>query len=135
MKVTLNNHERERKALQSRTLIFRVFLIPGAAMQMFLIGLVFAIPIVAILADTYIKAKKLDAQSGLGRADSRQMEALQKEVRSLLDENRRLQERVHNLETIVTDVDFDVLPPPLMDERASSERAERLAKRFLKKQV
>lgn len=66
-----------------------------------------AVPVVAILADTYLKAKQLDAY----RAQDGDSYDLEKDVEELRIANQRLQERIHNLEVILTDASFQ-LPDP-----------------------
>jgi phage shock protein B len=63
--------------------------------------LIFSIPLVAILSGTYLKAKKL---KGSTLTDEERQQ-----IREVLAENKKLQSRVENLETIVAEVDLDLL--------------------------
>jgi len=61
--------------------------------------MIFGIPITAIICSTYIKSKKLNMQNGTDKG-------MQREFMELRNENRRLRERVENLELIVSDPDL-----------------------------
>jgi cell division protein FtsB len=67
------------------------------------------IPIVAILSDTYIKAKKLELEKLYGKGKYKELEVLQKEVERLSQENTQLKERMQNIETIVTFPDWEMM--------------------------
>lgn len=64
--------------------------------------MVFGIPLTAILSHTWLKAKKMEAERGLGHADMQLLQALK-------NENEELRNRIENLETILSDVDLDLL--------------------------
>ncbi len=64
--------------------------------------MVFGIPITAIISHTWLKAKKMDAERGLGQADLQLLQALK-------NENEELRNRIENIETILSDVDLDLL--------------------------
>jgi hypothetical protein len=84
------------------------------------------LPITAVVADTYLKGKRLGGgQSG---GDVRKLAA---ELERIKAENAQLKERMHNVETIVTSRDYDALPPP-DDEYSIAKKAEILSKQIEK---
>lgn len=93
-----------------------------------IVGLVMLLPITAVLADTYLKGKRLGGFQGVGNGD---VKKLVTELERLKTENAQLKERMHNVETIVTSHDYDALPPP-EDEYSISRKAEVLSKRIEK---
>ncbi len=69
---------------------------------MLAILMVFGIPITAILSHTYLKAKKISAGIGMNNAERAALARLQQE-------NNELRQRLENIETIVSDINIDLL--------------------------
>lgn len=86
-------------------------------------GMALSIPIVAILADAYLKGKRIT-----GGAD---VSGLQKQIEQLKKENTDLRERLHHVETIVTSRDYEALPPAY-DDLTIAKKSEILAERVRK---
>jgi uncharacterized protein YlxW (UPF0749 family) len=66
-----------------------------------IISAIMSVPIVAILAGTLTKIKKLELEKSKGQHDP-QVAQLVHSVNLLVKENQELKQRVENLETIVT---------------------------------
>lgn len=71
--------------------------------DIFIMGIIMAVPITAILSATFLKYKRLELHHGKenGQA-SRKVEQLAQMVQALAKENAELRQRIENLEIIVT---------------------------------
>ncbi|MCB0516919.1 MAG: hypothetical protein R2798_11050 [Chitinophagales bacterium] len=89
--------------------------------------LVFLIPIIAILAGVYqkIRTKELEMSQATGEV----MDITQK-LTSLQQENKQLQQRIENLETIITHLDENVLLLNAVTKDSSPEKVEKLAQKM-----
>ena len=86
----------------------------------FILLVIFSVPLAGIVSGTYLKAKKLQAESG-GGSDMAQR------VKLLEDENARVNKRLETLETIVTSERWDHLARPDEYGVKAEEAAEQLA--------
>ena len=92
--------------------------------------LIFSIPIIGILTHAYLKNRQIELQN-LKKLNDDEKQKLVEQVTQLLGKNQQLQERIENLETIITSKDWDFLPPA-SDTRSSEQKAKDLAKRISK---
>ncbi len=85
--------------------------------------LIAAIPITAILADAYIKSRRIQGHPADVQYVTKQLETLRKE-------NEELKQRVLNLEIIISSVDVLQLPPKKPEETYAA-KVEKAAQRLL----
>lgn len=70
--------------------------------------LIFLIPISAIVGAYYYKIQKLKLESGGMNPQNALTNDELRRIRETLDQNKQLQERVQNLETIITSLDREI---------------------------
>lgn len=99
------------------------------SISLFVIALVFSVPIIAIISQTYLKAKGVEEHKDkIGKKDlARLLEAME----SMNEENKILRKRVENLETIVANENW--LEKITLPENTSQKEIEKLAKLLKKK--
>lgn len=99
------------------------------SISLFVIALVFSVPIIAIISQTYLKAKGADEQRDkIGKKDlAKLLEAME----SMNEENKILRKRVENLETIVANENW--IEKLTLPENTSQKDIEKLAKLLKKK--
>ncbi len=96
---------------------------------MLTIILVFSIPIVAILSQTYLKAKNGDSEKN--KIGKKELAALLEAMQEVNEENKVLRKRIENLETIVASEDW--IEKIKLPENTSQKDIEKLAKLLKKK--
>ncbi len=96
---------------------------------MLTIILVFSIPIVAILSQTYLKAKSGDAEKN--KIGKKELATLLEAMQEVNEENKVLRKRIENLETIVASEDW--IEKIKLPENTSQKDIEKLAKLLKKK--
>jgi hypothetical protein len=96
---------------------------------MLTIILVFSIPIVAILSQTYLKAKNGDAEKN--KIGKKELATLLEAMQEVNEENKVLRKRIENLETIVASEDW--IEKIKLPENTSQKDIEKLAKLLKKK--
>ncbi|MEM6299853.1 MAG: hypothetical protein AAF740_14280 [Bacteroidota bacterium] len=74
-----------------------------------ILGIIFSVPLAAIVGGFYIKAQKLKMQQGKGNGIS---DKEYKALRAALEENEELHRRLQNLEIIVEDLNEQVKQLP-----------------------
>lgn len=94
-------------------------------MTIFIIGGIIALT--AIIADAIVKTKKAALKAG----DPETLEALRLEVARLQEERRQFEERLRNLETIVTAPEW-ALGPAQRQDPSPTEMAKKLAEKLEK---
>jgi len=112
--------------------------------DIFIIGIIMAVPITGILSATFLKYKKLELQQGKEICHpTKALEQLTQITQALVKENTELRQRIENLETIVMlgDVSADLkqvrdhsshsenqkLPPANQERMLSGEIAKIIA--------
>jgi hypothetical protein len=94
-------------------------------------SIIMVVPIVAILSQTYLKAKSIGAEQEKGKISKKQIESLLEALEDVNEENKLLKKRVENLEIIVAGSDWkEKLQLP---ENISHKEVEALAKLLKKK--
>jgi hypothetical protein len=83
------------------------------------------IPIVAILAGTYIKTQRMKLEAGRGGLSSGEIKAMMDELYRLKNENEELNRRLSNVETIVTEEGWEKLPQ--QTDKTIQKELERMA--------
>lgn len=90
--------------------------------------LVFMIPISAIVGGFYYNIQKLKLQNGGMNPQNMLTNDELRRIRETLDQNRQLQERVQNLETIITSLDKEMPLPKIDDASRVKEIVNKLEK-------
>lgn len=93
----------------------------------FIMMIIFSVPILGILSNTYLKAQKLKLQGGFNQDDLNKLKAL-------AQENNDLKRRIENLEGIVTSMDKEILGLYALnpDPNENQKKVEELAKTIKK---
>lgn len=100
-----------------------------SAISLLVIILVFSVPIIAILSQTYLKAKGTD--EGKDKIGKKDLAKLLEAMESMNEENKILRKRVENLETIVANENW--IEKLTLPENTSQKDIEKLAKLLKKK--
>ena len=85
---------------------------------------------VAIIASTYLKAKKMEIDKlNAGGGNLSHFKNLNEKLELLEKENELLKQRLHNVELIATSKEWDLLPPS-SSELSVSQQSEEIAKKL-----
>jgi hypothetical protein len=93
-----------------------------------ILAIIFSVPIIAILSQTYLKLKSNETDKG--KLGKKELAALVAALQDVNEENKILRKRIENLETIVASEDW--AEKIKLPEHTSQKDIEKLAK-LLKK--
>ncbi len=102
-------------------------------MNLLVIAMLLSVPIIAILAQTFLKAQSMNRETDKdkGKISKKQLDALLSSLAEINEENKLLRKRIENLEIIVAGSEWqEKLQLP---ENTSQKEIEALAKLLKKK--
>ncbi len=92
--------------------------------------LALAIPIVAIVSNAYVKLKLKTAGNQGGKLSDELIKRLKKEIVDLKESKKEVEERLHNLETIVTNEAWSILPPETESPKSIQAKTQTIAEKM-----